>query len=126
MRCSFAIAALTFAGSGIACAQSVYLYVAPGASVYVSSTPNGAYYNGAAAVHPQGAYGPPPVVAAPVPASVYGPVAAPEVYLAPAYAPTYALPLQAYGAAPGLVAVFAYPTNAGLSPSSGDFGGGGY
>jgi hypothetical protein len=125
MRRSLAIAAITFAGSSIACAQSVYLYVAPGASVYVSSMPNGAYYNGAPAVHPQGAYGPPPVVAAPVPASVYGPVAAPEVYLAPAYAPTYAPPL-AYGAAPGLVAVFAYPTNTVLPPSSQDFGGGGY
>jgi len=33
---SLAIAALTLAGSGIACAQSVYLYVAPGASVYVT------------------------------------------------------------------------------------------
>src|SRR5436190_1308848 len=67
---SLAIAALTLAGSGIACAQSVYLYVAPGASVYVTSTPNGAYYNGAPAAYPElypGPYAPPaPVVAAPV------------------------------------------------------------
>jgi len=32
---------VTLAGSGVACAQSVYLYVAPGASVYVTPTPNG-------------------------------------------------------------------------------------
>jgi hypothetical protein len=103
---SLAIAALTLAGSGIACAQSVYLYVAPGASVYVTSTPpNGAYYNGAPAAYPElypGPYAPPaPVVAAPG----YGPVVAPP-YLAPApaYGPTtYGAPLQAYGAAPGLV-----------------------
>jgi hypothetical protein len=102
---SLAVAALTLAGSGIACAQSVYLYVAPGASVYVAPTPNGAYYNGAPAVYPgfypQGPYAPPPV------APVYGPEVAPEAYLAPAPAyyapPTYSAPLQAYGAAPGLV-----------------------
>jgi hypothetical protein len=41
MRRFLAVAALTLACSGIACAQSVYLYVAPGASVYVSPTPNG-------------------------------------------------------------------------------------
>ena len=107
---SLAVAALTLAGSGIACAQSVYLYVAPGASVYVAPTPNGAYYNGAPAVYPgvypPGAYGPPPPVAAPLPAPVYGPEVAPEVYLAPAPAyyapPTYSAPLQAYGTAPGL------------------------
>ena len=102
---SLAVAALTLAGSGIACAQSVYLYVAPGASVYVAPTPNGAYYNGAPAVYP-GAYGPPPV-AVPLPAPVYGPGVAPEPYLEPApayYAPTtYAPPLQGYGAAPGLI-----------------------
>ena len=137
MRRSLAVAALTLAGSGIACAQSVYLYVAPGASVYVSPTPNGVYYNQAPAVYPevypQGPYAPPPVVGAPLPASVYGSVAvpaAPEVYLAPApaYGPTYAPSLQAYGAAAGLVGVltFAYPTSAGPSPSSQDFGGGGY
>jgi len=106
---SLTVAALTLAGSGIACAQSVYLYVAPGASVYVAPTPNGAYYNGAPAVYPgfypQGPYGPPPV-AVPLPAPVYGPEVAPEAYLAPAPAyyepPTYSAPLQAYGAAPGL------------------------
>jgi hypothetical protein len=48
---SLAVAALTLAGSGVACAQSVYLYVAPGASVYVTPTPNGPYYNGAPAVY---------------------------------------------------------------------------
>src|SRR5438045_3805174 len=93
---SLAVAALTFAGADVACAQSVYLYVAPGASVYVTPTPNGPYYNGAPAVYP-GPYTEPyapqaPVVAAPVPAPVYAPTAvAPQVYLAPAptYAPTY-------------------------------------
>jgi hypothetical protein len=103
---SLAVAALTLAGPGIACAQSIYLYVAPGASVYVAPTPNGAYYNGTLAVYP-GAYVPPPLVAAPLPAPVYGPEVAPEAYLAPGptyYEPTtYAAPLQAYGAAPGLV-----------------------
>jgi hypothetical protein len=106
---SLTVAALTLAGSGIACAQSVYLYVAPGASVYVVPMPNGAY-NGAPAVYsggyPPGAYGPPPV-AVPLPAPVYGPEVAPEPYLEPAPAyyapPTYAPPLQAYGAAPGLI-----------------------
>ena len=103
-----AVAALTLAGSGVACAQSVYLYVAPGASVYVTPTPNGPYYNGAPAVYPgpyHGPYAPPaPVVAAPAP--VYAPTeVAPEVYVtpAPAYAPTYDAPLQAYGAARGIV-----------------------
>src|SRR5262249_38533596 len=106
---SLTVAALTLAGSGIACAQSVYLYVAPGASVYVAPTPNGAYYNGAPAVYPgvYGACGPPPPVAAPLPAPVYGSEVAPEAYLGPAPAyyapPTYSAPLQAYGAAPGLV-----------------------
>jgi hypothetical protein len=106
---SLTVAALTLAGSGIACAQSVYLYVAPGASVYVAPAANGAYYNGAPAVYPgfypQGPYVPPPV-AAPLPAPVYGPEVAPEAYLAPAPAyyapPTYSAPLQSYGAAPGL------------------------
>jgi len=103
-----AVAALTLAGSGVACAQSVYLYVAPGASVYVTPTPNGPYYNGAPAVYPgpyPGPYAPPaPVVVAPAP--VYAPTeVAPEVYVtpAPAYAPTYDAPLQAYGAARGIV-----------------------
>jgi len=100
MRCFLVVAALTLAGSGIACAQSVYLYVAPGASVYVTPTPNGPY--GAPAVYP-GAYGGPyaplaPVIAAPG----YGPTeVAPQVYVSPT--PTYDAPLQAYGAAPGLV-----------------------
>jgi hypothetical protein len=96
------VAALTFAGSGLACAQSVYLYIAPGASVYVTPAPNGPYYNHAPAVYPApypGAYAPP--------ASVYAPnEVAPEVYVtpAPAYAPTtYDAPLQAYGAARGVV-----------------------
>jgi hypothetical protein len=108
---SLAVAALTLAGSGIACAQSVYLYVAPGASVYVAPSPNGPYYNGAPAVYPgfypQEPYAPPPVVAAPLPASFYGAEVAPEPYQASGpgyYAPqTYGAPLQAYGAAPGLV-----------------------
>ena len=103
---SLAVAALTLAGSEVACAQSVYLYVAPGASVYVTPTPNGPYYNGAPAVYP-GPYAPPgPAFGAPVPAPVYAPPeVAPQVYLAPApaYAPTYDAPLQAYGAAPGIV-----------------------
>jgi hypothetical protein len=63
------VAALTVAGSGVACAQSVYLYVAPGASVYVTPTPNG-YYNGAPTVYEgayPGPYAPPaPIVAAPL------------------------------------------------------------
>ena len=100
---SLAGAALIFAGSGVACAQSVYLYVAPGASVYV--TPGGPYgaaptlYPGAAypgpAVAPAGA-----VVATPVPPVGYGYPAevAPQVYVAPA--PAYDPGLQAYGAAP--------------------------
>jgi hypothetical protein len=95
------VAALTLTGSGVACAQSVYLYVAPGASVYVTPTPNGPYYNGAPAVHP----GPYPGPYAPS-ASVYAPTeVTPEVYVtpAPAYAPTYGAPLQAYGAARGIV-----------------------
>jgi hypothetical protein len=102
------VAALTLAGSGIACAQSIYLYVAPGASVYVAPAPNGAY-SSAPAVYPgaylPGAYGPPPV-AVPLPAPVHGPEVAPEPYLesAPAdYVPTYAPPLRVYGAAPGLI-----------------------
>ena len=105
---SLAVAALTVAGSGVASAQSVYLYVAPGASVYVTPAPNGPYYNGAPAVYPgtyPGAYAPPPpVVAAPAP--LYAPTeVAPEVYVtpAPAYALTYDAPVQAYGAARGLV-----------------------
>ena len=98
---ALAVAALTLAGSGVACAQSVYLYVAPGASVYVTPPPHDPYYNGAPAVHP-GSY---PGLYAP-PASVYAPTEiAPEVYVtpAPAYAPTYDAPLQAYGAARGIV-----------------------
>jgi hypothetical protein len=100
---SLAVAALTVAGSGVACAQSVYLYVAPGASVYVTPTPNG-YFNGAPTVY-EGAYAlPVPIVAAPLspanPAEIV-----PEAYVAPAptYAPRYGVPLSAYGAAPGVV-----------------------
>ena len=86
---SLAVAALTVAGLGVAYAQSVYLYVAPGASVYVTPTPNGPYYNGAPAVYPGPYPGPyaPPVVAAPL--SPYG--------------AGYDAPLAAYGAAPGVV-----------------------
>jgi hypothetical protein len=103
---SLAVAALTVGGSGVACAQSVYLYVAPGASVYVTPTPNG-YYNGAPTVYEgayPGPYAPPaPIVAAPLspanPAEIV-----PEAYVAPAptYAPRYGVPLSAYGAAPGI------------------------
>ena len=94
------VAALTLAGASVANAQSVYLYVAPGASVYV--TPNGPDYNGAPAVYPgtyPGSYAPAPVVVAPAPE------VAPQVYVAPApgYAPTYDAPLQAYGAARRIV-----------------------
>jgi hypothetical protein len=105
---SLAVAALTLAGSGIACAQSVYLYVAPGASVYVTPTPNGPYYNGAPAVYPgpyPGPYAPPaPVVAAPV-SPAYPAEVLPQAYVAhaPTYAPGYDAPLTAYGAAPGSV-----------------------
>lgn len=100
---SLAVAALTLAGCGIACAQSVYLYVAPGASVYVTPTPNDPYYNGAPAVYPapySGPYAAPgPIVAAPGP--VYAPTEfAPQVYATPA--PAYDAPLQAYGAARGI------------------------
>ena len=41
---SLTVAALMLAGSGVACAQSVYLYVAPGASVYVTPTGNARKY----------------------------------------------------------------------------------
>ena len=96
---SLAVAALTLAGSGVACAQSVYLYVAPGASVYVTPTPNGPYYNGAPAVYPgpyPEPYAPPaPVVAAPLSPS-YPAEVVPQVYVDGA-------PLAAYGAAPGIV-----------------------
>jgi hypothetical protein len=95
---SLAVAALVVAGSGVACAQSVYLYVAPGASVYVTPTPNGPYYNGAPALYQgayAGAYAPPAAIVAPP----YGPAeVAPQVYVAPA--PAYDPALQAYGAAP--------------------------
>ena len=100
-----AFAALTLAGASVANAQSVYLYVAPGASVYV--TPNGPDYNGAPAVYPgtyPGSYAPAPVVVAP--SQGYAPTeVAPQVYVTPApgYAPTYDAPLQAYGAARRIV-----------------------
>lgn len=99
---SLAVAALTLAGSGVSFAQSVYLYVAPGASVYVVPTPHAQYYDGAPAIYPGTYASPPPVVAAPAP--VYGEVV-PQVYVtpAPAYAPGYDAPLQAYGAAPGAI-----------------------
>jgi hypothetical protein len=105
---SLAAAALTLAGSGVACAQSVYLYVAPGASVYVTPTPNGPYYNGAPAVYPAPyaePYAPPaPVVAAPLSPS-YPAEVAPQAYAerAPAHGLGYGAPLAAYGAAPGIV-----------------------
>ena len=103
---SLAVAALTLAGSGVACAQSVYLYVAPGASVYVTPTPNG-YYNGAPTVYPgpyPGPYAPPAPAAAPL-SPAYPAEIMPEAYVAPAptYAPRYGVPLSAYGAAPGIV-----------------------
>ena len=110
---SLAVAALTLAGSGVACAQSVYLYVAPGASVYVTPTPNGPYYNGAPAVYPgpyPEPYAPPaPVVAAPLSPS-YPTEVVPQVYAerAPAYGLGYGAPLAAYGAAaPGEVMISA-------------------
>ena len=104
---SLAVAALTLAGSGVACAQSVYLYVAPGASVYVTPTPNG-YYNGAPTVYPgpyPGPFAPPaPVVAAPL-SPAYPAEIMPEAYVtrSPTYTPGYGGPLSAYGAAPGAV-----------------------
>ena len=101
---SLAVAALTLAGSGVACAQSVYLYVAPGASVYVTPTPNG-YYNGAPTVY-QGPYPGPyaPPAAAPL-SPAYPAEIMPEAYVtrAPTYTPGYEAPLSAYGAAPGVV-----------------------
>src|ERR1700754_2651363 len=101
---SLAVAALTLAGSGVACA--VYLYVAPGASVYVTPTPNGPYYNGAPAVYPgtyPGPYAPPPVVAAPLSPS-YPAEVVPQVYVERAPAGLgYDAPLAAYGAAPGVL-----------------------
>ena len=105
---SLAVAALTLAGSGVACAQSVYLYVAPGASVYVAPILNGPYYNGAPAVYPapysEPYAQPAPVVAAPLSPS-YPAEVAPQVYAerAPAYGLGYGAPLAAYGAAPGIV-----------------------
>ena len=101
---SLAVAALTLAGAGVASAQSVYLYVAPGASVYVTP-PAGGY--GAPAVYP----GPVYPGAAVAPAGIVGPVpapygeVAPQVYVAPGpvYGPGYEAPLSAYGAAPGVV-----------------------
>ena len=102
-----AVAALILAGASVASAQSVYLYVAPGASVYVTPTPNGPDYNGAPAVYPgtyPGSHAPAPVVVAPAP--LYAPTeVAPQVYVTPApgYAPTYDAPLQAYGAARRIV-----------------------
>ena len=103
---SLAVAALTLAASGVACAQSVYLYVAPGASVYVTPTPNGPYYNGAPAVYPgtyPGPYAPPPVVAAPLSPS-YPAEVVPQVYVERAPAGLgYDAPLAAYGAAPGVL-----------------------
>ena len=104
---SLAVAALTVAASGVACAQSVYLYFAPGASVYVTPTPNG-YFNGAPTVYEgayPGSYAPPaPIVAAPL-SPTYPAEIVPEAYVipAPTYAPRYGVPLSAYGAAPGVV-----------------------
>jgi hypothetical protein len=102
---SLAVAALTVTGSGVACAQSVYLYVAPGASVYVTPIPNGGY-NGAVYQGPYPApYAPPaPVGAAPL-SPAYPDEIVPEAYVAPApiFTPGYRAPLSAYGAAPGVV-----------------------
>ena len=101
---SLAVAALTLAGSGVACAQSVYLYVAPGASVYVAPILNGPYYNGAPAVYPapyaEPYAQPAPVVAAPLSPS-YPAEVVPQVYAERALG--YGAPLAAYGAAPGIV-----------------------
>jgi hypothetical protein len=59
-----AVAALALVGSGVSSPQSVCLYVAPGASVYVVPTLRGQYYDAAPAIYP-GPYAPPaPVVAA--------------------------------------------------------------
>lgn len=100
---SLAVAALTLAGSGVACSQSVYLYVAPGASVYVTPTPNGPYYDGAPTVYPRpypGSYAP---LASPL-SLAYPAEVVPEAYVAraPIYAPSYDAPLSAYGAASGV------------------------
>ena len=97
---------LARAAAGVACAQSVYLYVAPCASVYVTPTPNG-YYNGSPTVYQgpyPGSYAPPaPVVAAPL-SPAYPAEIVPEAYATPTptYTPGYGGPLSAYGSAPGV------------------------
>src|SRR5438105_1734775 len=63
---------LARAAARVACAQSVYLYVAPGASVYLTPAPKG-YYNASPTVY-QGPY----------PGSYAGPVVAAP--LSPAFA----------------------------------------
>ena len=124
---SLAVAAITLAGSGVAFAQSVYLYVAPGASVYVTPTPNGPYYNGAPAAYPSpypGAYGPPaPVVAAPLSPSDPAEFV-PQVYIerGPAYAPGYGAPLSAYGAARGNMQRRVYVEEPGRPPAPVQYG----
>jgi hypothetical protein len=109
---SLAVAALTLASSGAALAQSIYLYVAPGASVFVSA-PGNDLYGAPAAAYGGAVYGAP--IAAPLPAlDGYGPsaeyVAPASVYApgpgygpGPAYAPPsgYDAPLQLYGALTG-------------------------
>jgi hypothetical protein len=113
---SLAIVALTLASSGPALAQSIYLYVAPGASVYVGAPTNDVYGAPPVAYVPGGAvYGAPgPVIAAPLtaPPDIYAPppvayvAPAPAYTPAPAYAPPpgYDAPLRAYGAATGAYA----------------------
>jgi len=98
---SLAVAALAVTASGVACAQSVYLYVAPGASVYVTPAPNGAVYQGP---YP-GLYAPPATVGAGPLSPAYPAEIFPEADVAPAptYTPGYGAPLSAYGAATGVV-----------------------
>ena len=108
---SIAIVAFTLASSAAASAQSVYLYVAPGASVFVSAPGNDYFgapsvgYLPGDAVYGEGA----PIIAAPVAApDIYGPYVAPAPGYAtgPGYAPSpgYDAPLQAYGRATGAYA----------------------
>jgi hypothetical protein len=107
------VAALSFAQVSVADAQSVYVapggvYVAPGASVYVTPNP-GPYYGAPPPVAAPSVYVPPPVSGAPVvayddeqppvyvaPGGVYGYGAAPPaVYAAPPAA--YGPPLYSQG-----------------------------
>ena len=64
---SLAIVALTLASSGPAFAQSIYLYVAPGATVYVGTPTNDVYGAPPVGYVPGGSvYGAPgPIIGAP-------------------------------------------------------------